>query len=215
MTALDRFLKAPSGGRGAIFALAAAALAELKTNRRAVLGLLAIALLAGGYGLLLLGDAVDAARGAYVEARLRRERMAMTGTRTDWPARARISAALRQSLEKRLWPADSDGVARADLQDWITDVGRKAGLDRLRVTIELRRPTGPIAEIRPDIREVIATVEAMQNESALMRFLDRIESEPRLLIVDRLHVQQQPVASLEMTLISYARIARPRGAVPR
>jgi hypothetical protein len=197
--------------REALSALAARVLAELKGNRRAVLGLLAIAVLAGGYGLLLLGDAIDGLRGSYAEARLHLDRTVSAGTRTDWLARARTSTTARAAFENRLWPADSDGVARADLQDWITAAGHEAGVERLRVALELRRPGG----LAPDIREVVATIAALQTEPALMRFLERIESAPHLLAVERLHVRQLPVASLDMTLISYARIVRAPGSTPR
>ena len=200
MTAPENSLPERSGR----FGLAPGFLAELKQNRRASAGLMAIAVLVAGYGLLLLADANDAARRAYVEESQHLQRIAMDRDDKDWPARATASAAVRAALEKRLWPADSDGVARADLQDWVTANGRQAGLDRIRVSIELTTPKG----LAPDLREVIATIGALPTDTALMQFLDRIEREPHLLVVDRLHVQQHPVASLEMTLIAYARIIR-------
>ena len=204
MTALENFLAKRTG----LLALGVDFVAELKRNRRAAAGLLAIAVLAGGYGLLLLGDANDAMRTSYVEESQRLQRIAADGEERDWPARAAASGAMREALEKRLWSADSDGVARADLQDWVTAAGRKAGLDKLRVTIELTAPKG----LAPDLRQVIATIAAFQTDTALIQFLDRIEREPHLLVVDRLHVQQHPIASLDMTLIAYARITRPSGS---
>ncbi|MBV8738306.1 MAG: hypothetical protein JO007_13825 [Alphaproteobacteria bacterium] len=190
--------------RTGLFGLASGFLAELKQNRRASAGLMAIAVLVAGYGLLLLADANDAARRAYVEENQHLQRIATDRDDKDWPARAAASAAMRAALEKRLWPADSDGVARADLQDWVTANGRQAGLDRIRVSIELTTPKG----LAPDLRQVIAAIGALPTDTVLMQFLDRIEREPHLLIIDRLHVQQHPVASLEMTLIAYARIVR-------
>ena len=80
-----------------------------------------------------------------------------------------------------------------------------------RVSIELTTPKG----LAPDLREVIATIGALPTDTALMQFLDRIEREPHLLIVDQLHVQQHPVASLEMTLIAYARIVRSNRSTKR
>ncbi|MBV8121836.1 MAG: hypothetical protein JO081_18070 [Alphaproteobacteria bacterium] len=180
-------------------------IAELKKNRRAAAGLLAIAVLLGGYGVLLLGDTNNAMRNSYVEASQRLQRVAAAADEKDWPARAAASAKMREALEKKLWPADSEGVARADLQDWVTAAGRDAGLDKLRVSIELTAPKG----LAPDLRQVVATISAVPTDTALMQFLDRIERDPHLLVVDRLHVQQRPIALLEMTLIAYARIIRP------
>jgi hypothetical protein len=197
--------------RTGLLGLAPGFLAELKQNRRASAGLMAIVVLVAGYGLLLLADANDAARRSYVEENQRLQRIVTDRDEKDWPARAAASAAMRTALEKRLWPADSDGVARADLQDWVTANGRRAGLDRIRVSIELTTPKGPA----PDLRQVIATIGALPTDTALMQFLDRIEREPHLLVVDRLHVQQHPVASLEMTLIAYARVVRPNRSTTR
>jgi hypothetical protein len=188
--------------------LAAALLGELRSNRRAALGVLAIGLLAGAYGLILLGDAGEALRTSYVQASQRLQRIAASGEEHNWAARAAASAKLRQGLEARLWPADSDGVARADLQDLVTKAAREAGVARLRVTVELARPK----ELPPDLRQVTATIGGQYDDRSLLRFLDLIEREPRLLVVDRLHVQQHPIASFEMTLFAYARVrpaARP------
>jgi hypothetical protein len=207
MTAPENSLPQRSG----LFGLAPGFLAELKQNRRAAAGLMAIAVLVAGYGLLLLADANDAARSSYVEEYRHLQRIATDRDEKDWPARAAASAAIRAALEKRLWPADSEGVARADLQDWVTANGRQAGLDRIRVSIELTTPKG----LTPDLRQVIATIGALPTDTALMQFLDRIEREPHLLVVDRLHVQQHPVASLEMTLIAYARVVRPNRSTTR
>lgn len=204
MTAQDNLLAKRAGLSG----LAGGVLGELRTNRRAFLGFLTIAVLAGGYGLMLLSDAGDALRASYIRANLRLQRIEASGNEKDWPARAAASAAMRQSLEKRLWPADSEGVARANLQDWVTTAGREAGLDKLRVTVELTRPKG----LAPDLRQVIATIGAPQTDTALTRFLDRITRDPHLLVVDRLHVQEHPVASLEMTLLAYARLVEPGGS---
>ncbi len=207
MTAPENSLPERSG----LFGFVPGFLAELKQNRRASVGLTAIAVLVAGYGLLLLADANDAARRAYVEENQHLQRIATDRDDKDWPARDAASTAMRTALEKRLWPADSDGVARADLQDWVTANGRQAGLDRIRVSIELTTPKG----LAPDLRQVIATIGALPTDTALMQFLDRIEREPHLLVVDRLHVQQHPVASLEMTLIAYARIIRPNRSTMR
>lgn len=205
MTAQNDILAKRGGG----FGLAASVFAELKSNRRAAGGLLALAVLAAGYGLLPLGDADEALRGSYVQANLRLQRIAAGAAEKDWQARAEASTALRDTLEKRLWPAESEGVARADVQDWVTTAGRDAGLDKLRVTIELTRPKG----LAPDLRQVIATINAPFTDTGLIRFLERIARKSHLLVVDRLHVQQRPIASIEMTLIAYARLAGPGAAV--
>jgi hypothetical protein len=173
--------------------------AELKTNRRAVAGLLAIGCLAAGYGFLGLGDAIDSLRGSYVEATYRLERQIAAGREKEWPARAAASGETRRSLESRLWKGESEGMARADLQDWVTTNAREAGLERVQVKIELAKPKG----LPADFREVTATITALDTEASLIAFLHRIKGETRLLVVDHLNVRAQPIASLEMKLVAY------------
>src|SRR5437763_256534 len=111
--------------------------AELRTNRRAMIGLLLIIVLAAGDGFFLLRDATQRQRVAYDRELVRLQRVAAAAQERDWPQRAAASAALRAELDARLWAADSDGIARADLQDWVTGVAREIGLPTLDMRIEL------------------------------------------------------------------------------
>jgi hypothetical protein len=174
--------------------------AELKTNRRAAVGLLVLGSVAAGYGLLSLDDAIGSLRATYGEATHRLERVTASGREKDWPARAAASAAIRKSLEGRLWKGESEGMARANLQDWVTNNAREAGLEKAQVRIELIKPKG----VPADFRQLTATITAPNTEISLFAFLDRIKREPRLLVVDHLLVRQRPVPSLEMKLVAYA-----------
>ena len=189
--------------RGGLLGSALAAWTELKGNRRAAWGLFMIGLLVGLYALLLLSDAVDAIRASYVEAVLRLDRIQGQSAERDWPARAAASGTLRQTLESRLWPAESEGVARANMQDWVTNAGRAAGLDRLQLRLELSHPQA----LPTDLRQVTATITALPTETSLTNFLALIAQDRHLFVVDRLRVQQRPFASLEMALSSYAKLS--------
>jgi hypothetical protein len=208
MTAPDQIL----AKRGMLPAALAEFAAELRRNKRALTGIIAILALLAGYGVLLLDDGVVASRAAYLESGRRLDRLAAIGHETDWPARAAASQALRRTLEQRLWPADSDGVARADLQDWVTNTAHAVGLERLQVAIELSHPK----ELPDDLRKVSAKLTAVQSEPALQGFLERVARDPHRIVVERLHAQQHPMPLLEMTLTTWARIARPKpGATQR
>jgi hypothetical protein len=176
---------------------------ELKTNRRAAVGLLVLGCLAAGYGLLILDGAIGSLGTSYSEASHRLERVIASGREKDWPARAAASAAMRKSLEARLWKGESEGMARADLQDWVTNNAREAGLEKAQVRIELIK----LKEMPADFRQLTATITALDTEVSLLAFLDRIKREPRLLVVDHLLVRQRPVPSLEMKLVAYAALA--------
>lgn len=184
---------------GGLITWAGRILAELKTNRRAAAGLLAIGCLAAGYGLLGLDDAIGGLRGSYADAARRLERQVESGRETEWLGRAAASGELRRSLEKRLWNSESEGMARADLQDWVTTNARAAGLEKVQVKIELVKPAG----LPANFRQVTATINSLDTEVSLIAFLDRIKSEARLLVVDHLQVRTQPISTLEMKLVAY------------
>ena len=154
---------------------------------------------------------IGATRASFVQAAQRLRRIAASAEEAEWPARAKTSGALRQALEMRLWPAESEGMAQANLQDWLIAAGRDSGLDKLRVKVELARPKG----LPPGLYQLIATITALQTDSALIGFLARIEQEKRLLVVDRLHVLERPVPSLEMTLMAYAKLGAQGAEFPK
>lgn len=196
--------------RAEIVASAKAIWGELRTNRRAMVGLFVIAVLIGGQGLLRLDGAVGAMRAALVEKTMHLRRITASAADRDWAARARSSGKLLATLKKRLWKAESEGVARANMQDWVTRAGREAGLDKLRVKTELTKPQGLSSDL--PLRAVTATVTAAQKEPALTNFLDRIARDPHLFVVSRLHVQTRPIALLRMTLTTYAMLTRASAA---
>jgi hypothetical protein len=183
---------------------------ELRTNRRAVFGVLLIAALLAGYGLVVLHDAALASGVAYRSELANLERMKAIATERDWPARAEASGKARAAFEARLWPAESEGIARADLQAWIGTVGREIGLQNLDIRIELAKPK----ELPDDLRQITATITGRPDEAALTRLLERIDRAPRLVVVDRLNVKEQPAPMLEMVLVGYARIGGSRRAAP-
>jgi len=173
--------------------------AELKSNRRAVLGLLAIGVLMAGYGLLALDDAVDAARQREIDVTHRLQRLVGFGNEHDWLHRAALSQKMRGTLESRLWHAENEGIGRAALQDWATKLGREAGLDKMRVSVEATKP----ASLPPNYRAITATVAALYTETSLIGFIDRVQREPLMVVVDHFQVRERPVPSLEVKLIAY------------
>jgi hypothetical protein len=181
--------------------------AELQTNRRAAAGLLLIAALVAGYGMLSLDDATARLRSFGSREHLRLQRIVEIGQERDWPERVTASARRRQALEARPWAAESEGVARADIQDWISGIGREVGLPMLDIRIELTKP----AALPPGLRQITATITAQPVEEAVTAMLDRIERAPHLIVVDRLNLKQQPAPFLEMVLVSYARISDAQG----
>ena len=184
--------------------------AELKTNRRAQIGASIIAALFALLALFQISDAVDSMRGNYAEQALRLDRTGDIGSEKDWPERAASSRAIRDSYERRLWVAESEGVAAANLSDWVTNAAREAGLSKLQIKVDITRSKG----LPADYRRLTATLVSQENEAGLYQFLGRIEDAAQLIVIDHLQVQQIPTSRLEATLVAYARI-RPLVAAPK
>jgi len=201
---------ARGGGSGAI-AIARGWLMELRVNRRTMAGLLVILVLIAGEGFLLLRDATGRAQVAYAQQLVRLQRVAAIAQEREWPQREAASASLRAAFEARLWTAESDGVARADLQDWITGMARDIALPSIDVRIEATAPKS----LPPELRRISATMTAQPSETALIALLDRVARAPHLLVVDRLDLKQQPNPYLELVLTSYARIGAKSAAGSR
>ncbi len=177
--------------------------AELGANRRVMAGLLVVVALAAVYGLVLLHRASETMRQSYVREMQQLQRVVTVAGERDWQHRAETSAGLLGALRERLWLAESDGVARANIQDWAIALGREVGLGVLEVRTEVVQPK----LLPPDMRQITAIITAQPSETALIALLARIEQAPHLGVIDRLNVRQQPGPMLEMVLVSYARIA--------
>jgi hypothetical protein len=177
--------------------------AELGANRRVMAGLLIIVTLAAVYSLVLLHHASETMRQSYVREMQHLQRVVAVAGERDWQHRAETSAGVLGALRERLWHAESDGVARANIQDWAIALGREVGLDVLEVRTEVAQPK----LLPPDVRQITANITAQPSETALIALLARIEQAPHLGVIDRLNVRQQPGPLLEMVLVSYAKIA--------
>ncbi|MDR3415416.1 MAG: hypothetical protein P4L83_04440 [Nevskia sp.] len=183
--------------------------AELRNNRRAAAGVLVIAALLGLYGALRLDRAATRLHGEYHQDMQRMQRILAVRREGDWGKRQRAAAALQAELENRLWAADSEGVALANVQDWAAATGRDAGLDKPQIKIEIAQSKG----LPANYRQLNVGISAHATDQALVDFLGRIEKDPHLMVVQQLHVHQQQGSSLQMSLVTYARVGG-RDAVP-
>ncbi len=197
-------------GAGRLTGPAARLWEQLGTNRRAAGGVIVIAALLAFYGVFVLDDIIDAQRAAYRQQISETRRSLAISADKDWPARAKTSTNFRNALEKEMWQFDTEGVALANLQDWINAAGRDAGLGKLQAKIDVARPKG----LGANIFQFTATITASQTEEPLQKFLAKIERDPHLFVVRSMHVQVRPYL-LEMTLVTYAKISGSQGAAAK
>lgn len=176
--------------------------AEAATNWRAGIGLIAIGALIGIYGLVALHRATASQIVAYKQKYTQLERIVAIAQEHEWPQRAEDSAKLRRALEGRLWTAESEGIAQADLQGWISGVGHEIGMPMFDIRVVSTRPK----DLPPDLSQITATITAQPSEATVVALLEHIAQAPHLTVVSRLHVRQQPGPLLELVLIGYSRI---------
>jgi hypothetical protein len=177
--------------------------AETASNRRARIGLILIAALVGVCGLVTLHRATAGRIAVYKQESAELARIVQIARQREWPQHAEESAKLRTALEDRLWTAESAGVAQADLQAWIAEVGREIGMPIFDIRVEATR----IKNLAPDLRQITATITGQPSEAAVIGLLERVARAPHLIVESRLHVRQQPSPVLELVLVGYARIA--------
>jgi len=176
---------------------------EMRTNRRAQLGLTLIAILVAVYGFGLLRGATGQLEARYRQESQKLARIAAAEAERDWPQRASGSAAALSDFNQRFWPAESEGIAQADLQAWIGNLGRELGLKMLDIRVEATK----LKDFPPELRQITATITAQPSEAAVVALLERLEQSPHFAVVTRFHVRQQPSPVLELVLAGYARIA--------
>ncbi|MBI1778290.1 MAG: hypothetical protein HYR63_23375 [Proteobacteria bacterium] len=190
---------------GSLWSLAARAragvAAQLAENRR-----LRLVLAAGGVIIwinltLALFDGVDARRarlGGLVDEAHRYE---LIIKETNWPQRQAAAEALVEQTQQRLWPAESEGIARADFQEWILRTARDSGLGRAQVRIE--RDLAPKAP--PGMLPISAQLSADMSPNALVQFLSQIAGHQRVIVVTSLRVQKAPLPRVDMIVTTFTR----------
>jgi orotidine-5'-phosphate decarboxylase len=132
-------------------------------------------------------------------------RLEATAKDTEWVNRRTAVDIQRNEFESRLWPWETDGLASAEFQDWISKFGRESGLT--------------INEIRPDIetkgignsglRKMSVNVTGTFDVVAMEKFLAVIAGQNRTVLVDRLRISSIPISRYEMSLVTYL---RPKGS---
>lgn len=180
--------------------------AESVTNWRAGIGLILIGALVGISGLVALHRATATEIAAYAQMNAQLERIVAIEREHEWPQRTEESAHLRQVLESRLWTAESEGVAQADLQAWISGVGHEIGMPMFDIRVESTKPKN----LAPDLRQITATITAQPSEAAVVALLERIAEAPHLTVVSRLHIRQQPGPLIELVMVGYSRVGAPK-----
>jgi hypothetical protein len=172
-------------------------------NRRTRGLLILLGATVAGAGLVLLDSLDNAMAGRIAELQRRVGRIEQLAG-TDWRQRRSETEPLRVQAESRLWEAETDGLAQANFQSWITEQAGGAGLG----PIEIRTAINATANNVMKLRQLSAQIGGRFEPEGFFRLLQAIAGHDRLVIVDRLEVQTLPVPHFEMQLVTFLRPAR-------
>jgi hypothetical protein len=172
-------------------------------NRRTRGLLMLLGAAIAGAGLLLLDGLDTALTGRIAELQRRLGRIEQLAG-VDWRQRRAETEPLRVQAEGRLWEAETDGLAQANFQSWITEQAGAAGLG----PIEIRTTINSAANNAMKLRQLSAQIGGRFDPEAFFRLLQAITGHDRLVTVDRLEVQILPVPHFDLQLGTFLRSAR-------
>lgn len=176
---------------------------EIKGNRLVRLGLLAAAVILWANVTLLLFDKTRELEARITTLAEEQRRFEAIAKDPQWPQRQAASEALAERALQRLWPAESEAIARADFQEWVLKTARESGLGRPTVRVERSVVTkGP-----PGADPIAAQLSADFTPEGLTEFLKRISTGPRITVVTSLRVQKTPVPRIDAVITAFTRSA--------
>lgn len=163
-----------------------ALISELRSNHRLRLGLWAILLILGVYGLLLVDDERQRLNKEYASQMEHLNKLFTVVGQTEWQERATQAESIYQQLSAKLWKAKSKGLAQAGFQTWLEQTALQAKINKPRIQVQpLLNPPG-----MPDLWQVTAKLEGEVQEEALKNFLFHLEQNPQWVLVERLEIMQ-------------------------
>jgi hypothetical protein len=180
--------------------------AELRSNRRLLLGLALIALVVAFEGAVRWRDALVEQQSTL--ARLQTELATLRSQARDEAALRKQLADVKQlaaSVDARLWAVSSEAVGQARLKDWLTEIVQKSIADQYSIVLAASRevgvpgsptegssPRASTASARPQasgLREFRATVSFIMTPQALEGVLLAIEGGQPFAMVETLNAK--------------------------
>ncbi len=186
--------------------------AQVRANRRLAIALAFIPIMLWGYLVLTTQGWVDEAVSRLNQRREEVGRLERVAGDAAWARRARETDARRSELENRLWRIETEGLARAEFQEWLLSSARKAGIGRPTATSQ--RADGE-ATAQAGYRAISVSLSGDFTPESLQALLAAIANEKRLIIINSMRIQRQPLPRIDMVLTAYGLpVAAGQGAPP-
>lgn len=172
---------------------------QIRQNARLRYALIAVFIILWGQAILLVQDAVTAEVRRLTQRREELARLERFAADTEWPKRAQDSDRLRASLEGRLWPIETEGLVRAEFQEWLMTNARKAGIGRPTVRAERTDSEGN----QSGFRAISATLSGDFTPEGLQSFLGTVANDKRLIVIQSMRIQRNPLPRIDLVLAIY------------
>jgi hypothetical protein len=170
---------------------------ELRGNTRLRLGLWLIAGILLVYMILVSTDRLAALRDERAAALERLAQVETLAAEEDiWAERAAQARALEAELQRRMWTSATPGLAQAQLQAWLQNTARNAGIGDARI---MMRDVATLAG-GDGLWLAAGTMTAPFQPSALPRLLFEVESAVPRVQIESLTVNNGRRKSLQMTV---------------
>lgn len=190
--------------RDQLSAALAPLVAQIRSNRRLALGLTLIPLILWGYSVLLSQGWVDDSASRLRQSQEELVRIERVAGDASWARRAKEVDTRRNELEARLWRIETEGLARAEFQEWLLSSARTAGIGRPQVRLESNTGDGQRAG---GYRSLNASLSGDFTPESLAAFLTTIANEKRLIVVNSMRIQRQPLPRIDMVLTAFGAAA--------
>ena len=161
---------------------------EFANNVRVRLGVWCVMAMVFLYWILVRADDLRAARADYAGEVARLDRAQSASADADWADLLDAERSAGDELADNLWKAETEGVAQARL---LATLNELAGELELRNTRVQPGVTQPVADA-PDVWRVQARLIARHPSGAELRLLHALATHPKMLVVDRLDLSQNP-----------------------
>lgn len=175
--------------------------AEFQANARLRWGGLLIAAIMLFYLWLVLSDLRTQMQGDYVQLVQRRDKITSLAGQEEWLQRAEQARVLRDALQAQIPSVETLGLAQASVQSLARDLISASG-KQLRVQAETATEVGRGS----GIWRVPVVISGGMAPAAALQLIQRIESQPNLVVVEQAIVINRNAGVLTLTMAAFFRV---------
>lgn len=183
---------------------------ELRNNPRLRWGIALIIGIAWLYGILLLQESLQEQEQQHRATVHALSRLRAQLAQPEWIARAAQSKELSMQMEGGLWQAPTSGLAQAAFQDWLKAAAIKADTAHSQITVLVQDEAVTSANNQNasiampyNLWKIKAKLGFDFTSATLFELMRKIDNHEKLIIVDTLNIQKEPIPRVEMELTAY------------